>query len=121
MAVFVVTLLQTVGEKTGQKTAFEHFYIVKLLLLLFFLLHFIILLLLLLTVVYLVKNEAFVACSSVAPAKVSPRISGRQNEHIVPDYPPNNKLSTKEALKTLNDASGDPSLSGITTSIYANL
>lgn len=48
--------------------------------------------------------------SSVPPAKMSPRISGRQNEHIVPDYPTNNKISTKEALKTLNNASGDVTL-----------
>ncbi|TNN01059.1 hypothetical protein fugu_012305 [Takifugu bimaculatus] len=44
--------------------------------------------------------------SRVPPAKVSPRISGRQNEHRVPDYPSNNKISPKEVLKTLNNASG---------------
>ncbi|TWW76239.1 N-terminal EF-hand calcium-binding protein 2 [Takifugu flavidus] len=44
--------------------------------------------------------------SRVPPAKVSPRISGRQNEHRVPDYPTNNKISPKEVLKTLNNASG---------------
>lgn len=44
---------------------------------------------------------------SAPPAKMSPRMSGRQNEHIVPDYPTNNKINTKEAFKTLNNASGD--------------
>lgn len=44
---------------------------------------------------------------SAPPAKMSPRMSGRQNEHIVPDYPTNNKINTKEALKALNNASGD--------------
>uniref|UniRef100_A0A674NIS9 N-terminal EF-hand calcium binding protein 2 n=1 Tax=Takifugu rubripes TaxID=31033 RepID=A0A674NIS9_TAKRU len=44
--------------------------------------------------------------SRVPPAKVSPRISGRQSEHRVPDYPTNNKISPKEALKTLNNALG---------------
>lgn len=47
---------------------------------------------------------------SVPPVKMSPRISARQNEHIVPDYPTNNKITTKEALKTLNNAAGDVSL-----------
>uniref|UniRef100_H2S9Z7 N-terminal EF-hand calcium binding protein 2 n=1 Tax=Takifugu rubripes TaxID=31033 RepID=H2S9Z7_TAKRU len=48
--------------------------------------------------------------SRVPPAKVSPRISGRQSEHRVPDYPTNNKISPKEALKTLNNALGDVTL-----------
>ncbi|CAF90184.1 unnamed protein product [Tetraodon nigroviridis] len=42
--------------------------------------------------------------TAVVPAKTSPRMSGRQNEHIVPDYPANNKINTREAFRTLNNA-----------------
>lgn len=34
-------------------------------------------------------------------------MSGRQNEHIVPDYPTNNKINAREAFRTLNNGSGD--------------
>ncbi|XP_037622543.1 N-terminal EF-hand calcium-binding protein 2 isoform X2 [Sebastes umbrosus] len=40
------------------------------------------------------------------PAKVSPRMSERRNENIVPDYPPNNRVSAREAVRTINTASG---------------
>ncbi|XP_029289771.1 N-terminal EF-hand calcium-binding protein 2 isoform X2 [Cottoperca gobio] len=40
------------------------------------------------------------------PAKVSPRMSERRNENTVPDYPPNNRVSAKEAVRTVNTASG---------------
>lgn len=34
-------------------------------------------------------------------------MSGRQNEHIITDHPTNNKINAREALKTLNNATGD--------------
>ncbi|XP_031165844.1 N-terminal EF-hand calcium-binding protein 2 [Sander lucioperca] len=40
------------------------------------------------------------------PAKVSPRMSERRNENTVPDYPPNNRVSAREAVRTINTASG---------------
>uniref|UniRef100_A0A3Q3XNE0 Uncharacterized protein n=1 Tax=Mola mola TaxID=94237 RepID=A0A3Q3XNE0_MOLML len=40
------------------------------------------------------------------PAKGSPRMSGKRNENMVPDYPPNNRVSAREAVRTLNTASG---------------
>ncbi|XP_075898824.1 N-terminal EF-hand calcium-binding protein 2 isoform X2 [Nelusetta ayraudi] len=40
------------------------------------------------------------------PAKVSPRMSGMRNENIVPVYPPNNRVAAKEAVRTINTASG---------------
>ncbi|XP_005449455.1 N-terminal EF-hand calcium-binding protein 2 isoform X2 [Oreochromis niloticus] len=40
------------------------------------------------------------------PAKVSPRMSGKRYENTVPDYPPNNRVSAKEAVRTINTASG---------------
>ncbi|XP_036964488.1 N-terminal EF-hand calcium-binding protein 2 isoform X2 [Acanthopagrus latus] len=40
------------------------------------------------------------------PAKVSPRIPPRRNENTVPDYPPNNRVSAREAVRTINTASG---------------
>lgn len=40
-------------------------------------------------------------------AKVSPRMSGRRNENLVPDYPPNNRVSAREAVRNINTASGD--------------
>ncbi|XP_076742931.1 N-terminal EF-hand calcium-binding protein 2 isoform X2 [Maylandia zebra] len=40
------------------------------------------------------------------PAKVSPRMSGKHYENTVPDYPPNNRVSTREAVRTINTASG---------------
>ncbi|AWP08906.1 putative N-terminal EF-hand calcium-binding protein 2-like [Scophthalmus maximus] len=40
------------------------------------------------------------------PAKVSPRIPERRNENTVPDYPPNNRVSPREAVRTINTASG---------------
>ncbi|XP_051916903.1 N-terminal EF-hand calcium-binding protein 2 isoform X2 [Hippocampus zosterae] len=39
------------------------------------------------------------------PAKTSPRISDRRHDNV-PDYPPNNRISTKEAVRTINTASG---------------
>uniref|UniRef100_A0A8C4ED36 N-terminal EF-hand calcium binding protein 2 n=1 Tax=Dicentrarchus labrax TaxID=13489 RepID=A0A8C4ED36_DICLA len=40
------------------------------------------------------------------PAKVSPRVPERRNENTVPDYPPNNRVSAREAVRTINTASG---------------
>uniref|UniRef100_A0A3Q0SMP3 N-terminal EF-hand calcium binding protein 2 n=1 Tax=Amphilophus citrinellus TaxID=61819 RepID=A0A3Q0SMP3_AMPCI len=40
------------------------------------------------------------------PAKVSPRMSGKRYENTVPDYPPNNRVSAREAVRTINTASG---------------
>ncbi|KAJ4937845.1 hypothetical protein JOQ06_002475, partial [Pogonophryne albipinna] len=40
------------------------------------------------------------------PAKVSPRMSERRNENTVPDYPPNNRVTAREAVRTVNTASG---------------
>ncbi|XP_054864022.1 N-terminal EF-hand calcium-binding protein 2 isoform X2 [Amphiprion ocellaris] len=40
------------------------------------------------------------------PAKVSPRMSERRPVNTVPDYPPNNRVSTREAVRTINTASG---------------
>ncbi|XP_059190368.1 N-terminal EF-hand calcium-binding protein 2 isoform X2 [Centropristis striata] len=40
------------------------------------------------------------------PAKVSPRVPERRNENV-PDYPPNNRVSAaREAVRTINTASG---------------
>lgn len=33
-------------------------------------------------------------------------MSGKRNENIVPDYPPNNRVSAREAVRTINTASG---------------
>ncbi|XP_069028801.1 N-terminal EF-hand calcium-binding protein 2 isoform X2 [Embiotoca jacksoni] len=40
------------------------------------------------------------------PAKVSPRVPERRYENTVPDYPPNNRVSAREAVRTINTASG---------------
>uniref|UniRef100_A0A3Q3EYE2 N-terminal EF-hand calcium binding protein 2 n=1 Tax=Labrus bergylta TaxID=56723 RepID=A0A3Q3EYE2_9LABR len=40
------------------------------------------------------------------PAKVSPRMPEKRNENSVPDYPPNNRVSAREAVRTINTASG---------------
>ncbi|XP_018559106.1 N-terminal EF-hand calcium-binding protein 2 isoform X1 [Lates calcarifer] len=40
------------------------------------------------------------------PAKVSPRMSEKRYENTVPDYPPNNRVSAREAVRTINTASG---------------
>ncbi|XP_029951923.1 N-terminal EF-hand calcium-binding protein 2 isoform X2 [Salarias fasciatus] len=40
------------------------------------------------------------------PAKVSPRVSDKRQENAVPDYPPNNRVSAREAVRTINTASG---------------
>ncbi|XP_044212602.1 N-terminal EF-hand calcium-binding protein 2 isoform X2 [Thunnus albacares] len=40
------------------------------------------------------------------PAKVSPRVSERRPDSAVPDYPPNNRVSAREAVRTINTASG---------------
>nr|XP_020459979.1 N-terminal EF-hand calcium-binding protein 2 isoform X2 [Monopterus albus] len=40
------------------------------------------------------------------PARVSPRMSERRYENTVPDYPPNNRISAREAVRTINTASG---------------
>ncbi|XP_029008681.1 N-terminal EF-hand calcium-binding protein 2 isoform X2 [Betta splendens] len=40
------------------------------------------------------------------PAKMSPRTAERRNKNAVPDYPPNNRVSTREAVRTINTASG---------------
>ncbi|KAM9815231.1 N-terminal EF-hand calcium-binding protein 2 [Syngnathus typhle] len=39
-------------------------------------------------------------------AKTSPRMSERRHDSVVPDYPPNNRISAKEAVRTINTASG---------------
>uniref|UniRef100_A0A667WHX6 N-terminal EF-hand calcium binding protein 2 n=1 Tax=Myripristis murdjan TaxID=586833 RepID=A0A667WHX6_9TELE len=44
--------------------------------------------------------------SGHCPAKVSPRMSEKRYDNTVPDYPPNNRVSTREAVRTLNTASG---------------
>uniref|UniRef100_A0A3P8X5N0 N-terminal EF-hand calcium binding protein 2 n=1 Tax=Cynoglossus semilaevis TaxID=244447 RepID=A0A3P8X5N0_CYNSE len=44
--------------------------------------------------------------SGHAPAKVSPRVAERRYDNTVPDYPPNNRVSTREAVRTINTASG---------------
>ncbi|CAL9697146.1 unnamed protein product [Knipowitschia caucasica] len=40
------------------------------------------------------------------PAKVSPRVPEKRYDNAVPDYPPNNRLSAKEPIRTINTASG---------------
>uniref|UniRef100_A0A8C6P6G5 N-terminal EF-hand calcium binding protein 2 n=1 Tax=Nothobranchius furzeri TaxID=105023 RepID=A0A8C6P6G5_NOTFU len=40
------------------------------------------------------------------PAKVSPRTSEKRHQNTVPDYPPNNRVSAREAVRTVNTASG---------------
>ncbi|KAM9753041.1 N-terminal EF-hand calcium-binding protein 2 isoform 2-T2 [Menidia menidia] len=41
------------------------------------------------------------------PAKVSPRVPEKRQQNAVPDYPPNNRVSaTREAVRTINTASG---------------
>ncbi|XP_017290156.1 N-terminal EF-hand calcium-binding protein 2 isoform X2 [Kryptolebias marmoratus] len=40
------------------------------------------------------------------PAKESPRMSEKRNQNAVPDYPPNNRVSAREAVRTINTASG---------------
>ncbi|XP_034540862.1 N-terminal EF-hand calcium-binding protein 2 isoform X2 [Notolabrus celidotus] len=44
--------------------------------------------------------------SGHVPAKVSPRMSEKRNVNSVPDYPPNNRVSPREAVRTINTASG---------------
>ncbi|XP_014872341.1 N-terminal EF-hand calcium-binding protein 2-like [Poecilia latipinna] len=40
------------------------------------------------------------------PAKVSPRMPDKRYQNTVPDYPPNNRVSAREAVRTINTASG---------------
>uniref|UniRef100_A0A3B4AWN9 EF-hand domain-containing protein n=1 Tax=Periophthalmus magnuspinnatus TaxID=409849 RepID=A0A3B4AWN9_9GOBI len=40
------------------------------------------------------------------PAKVSPRVPEKRYDNAVPDYPPNNRVSAKEPVRTINTASG---------------
>ncbi|XP_038161519.1 N-terminal EF-hand calcium-binding protein 2 isoform X2 [Cyprinodon tularosa] len=40
------------------------------------------------------------------PAKVSPRMPEKRYQNTVPDYPPNNRVSAREAVRTINTASG---------------
>uniref|UniRef100_A0A3P9L8P1 N-terminal EF-hand calcium binding protein 2 n=1 Tax=Oryzias latipes TaxID=8090 RepID=A0A3P9L8P1_ORYLA len=40
------------------------------------------------------------------PAKVSPRVSEKRNQNTVPDYPPNNRVNAREAVRTVNTAAG---------------
>uniref|UniRef100_A0A3P9HKI4 N-terminal EF-hand calcium binding protein 2 n=1 Tax=Oryzias latipes TaxID=8090 RepID=A0A3P9HKI4_ORYLA len=40
------------------------------------------------------------------PAKVSPRVSEKRNQNTVPDYPPNNRVNAREAVRTINTAAG---------------
>lgn len=40
------------------------------------------------------------------PAKVSPRVSEKRYDNAVPDYPPNNRVSAREPVRTINTASG---------------
>uniref|UniRef100_A0A8C5EVS3 EF-hand domain-containing protein n=1 Tax=Gouania willdenowi TaxID=441366 RepID=A0A8C5EVS3_GOUWI len=44
--------------------------------------------------------------SGHVPAKVSPKVPERRHENAVPDYPPNNRVTTREAVRTINTASG---------------
>ncbi|MED6236986.1 hypothetical protein ATANTOWER_017134 [Ataeniobius toweri] len=45
--------------------------------------------------------------SSHQPPKVSPRVPEKRHQNTVPDYPPNNRVSAREAVRTINTASGD--------------
>ncbi|XP_047201663.1 N-terminal EF-hand calcium-binding protein 2 isoform X3 [Girardinichthys multiradiatus] len=40
------------------------------------------------------------------PPKVSPRVPEKRHQNTVPDYPPNNRVSAREAVRTINTASG---------------
>uniref|UniRef100_A0A8C7Y3J9 N-terminal EF-hand calcium binding protein 2 n=1 Tax=Oryzias sinensis TaxID=183150 RepID=A0A8C7Y3J9_9TELE len=40
------------------------------------------------------------------PAKVSQRVSEKRNQNTVPDYPPNNRVNAREAVRTINTAAG---------------
>uniref|UniRef100_A0A673A9B2 N-terminal EF-hand calcium binding protein 2 n=1 Tax=Sphaeramia orbicularis TaxID=375764 RepID=A0A673A9B2_9TELE len=40
------------------------------------------------------------------PAKVSPRVTEKRYDNTVPDYPPNNRVSAREAVRTINTAAG---------------
>ncbi|KAM3870259.1 N-terminal EF-hand calcium-binding protein 2 [Diretmus argenteus] len=40
------------------------------------------------------------------PAKVSPRMPEKRYDNAVPDYPPNNRVSARETVRTINTASG---------------
>ncbi|XP_041852151.1 N-terminal EF-hand calcium-binding protein 2 isoform X2 [Melanotaenia boesemani] len=40
------------------------------------------------------------------PSKASPRMSEKRHQNTVPDYPPNNRVSAREAVRTINTASG---------------
>ncbi|XP_024138473.1 N-terminal EF-hand calcium-binding protein 2 isoform X2 [Oryzias melastigma] len=40
------------------------------------------------------------------PAKVSPRVTEKRNQNTVPDYPPNNRVNAREAVRTINTAAG---------------
>ncbi|XP_061891449.1 N-terminal EF-hand calcium-binding protein 2-like isoform X2 [Entelurus aequoreus] len=44
--------------------------------------------------------------SGHTPAKTSPRVSEKCHDNVVPDYPPNNKISARGAVRTINTASG---------------
>uniref|UniRef100_A0A672HS90 N-terminal EF-hand calcium binding protein 2 n=1 Tax=Salarias fasciatus TaxID=181472 RepID=A0A672HS90_SALFA len=39
-------------------------------------------------------------------SSLSPRVSDKRQENAVPDYPPNNRVSAREAVRTINTASG---------------
>lgn len=41
------------------------------------------------------------------PAKVSPQVSEKRNQNTVPDYPPNNRVNAREAVRTINTAAGE--------------
>ncbi|XP_051512589.1 N-terminal EF-hand calcium-binding protein 2 isoform X2 [Myxocyprinus asiaticus] len=40
------------------------------------------------------------------PSKISPRVPDRRYEAPVPDYPPNNRVSTKETMRNINTGAG---------------
>ncbi|XP_077566661.1 N-terminal EF-hand calcium-binding protein 2 [Stigmatopora nigra] len=44
--------------------------------------------------------------SGQLPAKTSPRMSERHHDNVVPDYPPNNRISAREPVRTINTTSG---------------
>ncbi|XP_013867650.1 N-terminal EF-hand calcium-binding protein 2 isoform X2 [Austrofundulus limnaeus] len=51
------------------------------------------------------------------PAKVSPRMSEKCNQNAVPDYPPNNRVSAREAVRSINTASVEVRKEGLEAQI----
>lgn len=53
------------------------------------------------------QSCCYLSILSHLSAKMSPRMSDKRYKNTVPDYPPNNRVSAKEAVRTINTASGD--------------